>query len=354
MSINLITGKPGAGKSYLAVTLLIEKYYKKRDELWVPKDDSILVCSNIDGLQLPHLNIPEYLTKNKLTYNKFFDVEFQKTFTAEQGKKLVYVLDECQVQFGPYFKKESVIFYFDYHRHLDHEIWLISQDKAKICKQISVLSEFEYRAVAKSLSIAGEMKYNVLQSGEQIAKRVIKPKKEVYELYKSAIGHNQHIKKNRIFIYLIFGAIFIACFMAFFIFYLIPNSFGNDQKSIGNPIKENPAIKQNLTPISSFKPPIAIEPYVWVKVDHLIVVKKKILYIFDYLTRQFIVSHDYPFAYKLRGKQVFAYLPAKLINAKAHDAPATVAGPQAGAGESVGGRSPGILSGAARAYQGIF
>lgn len=349
MSINLITGKPGAGKSYLAIQLLIDTYYNRLGAgLYEYKNDDVLVATNIDGLKLPSFHIDQHLRHTGITFEQFFTAEYQEEFTKKEGKKIVYVLDECQRQIGPRFKNESTIYYFDFHRHFDHEIWLISQDRSKICKQIAILSELEYRAVSRSLSIAGELKYNILQSGEHVEKKVIRPKKEIFNLYKSAVSHNQKHKKSKLYIYIIIGILmFVGCGAWFF------NRMGPTTKDgpIQSEVSFTPTLIGQVQAAPA--PPVNLSNYAWCMVSHVLVPNKKELFIYDYLTSQFLLQSDYPFPIKIRGNIVYAYLPSEVIQTE-HGRDVASAGPQAGPRANVGGSGTDIISNAARRYQGLY
>ena len=350
VAINTITGKPGSGKTYLAICLLIEQYYKKNGNgAYDYRSPNVEVVTNIDGFQLPHINISDYCREHNITFNDFYTADFQENFTKETGKKIVHVIDECQRQIGPRFKDENVIYYFDYHRHFDHEIWLISQDRTKICKQISVLSEFEFRAIPRSLSFAGELKYNVLQSGEHVEKKFLKPSKEIYGLYKSAISHNQKTKKSKLFLYVI-----IALVLGIFFFFLSVKRLIPDDSE---PLQTYPVENQSRTlpQVDDIQPVSNLDPdrYAWVEVAYIATERSKRLFLYDHLTRQFMISSDYPFPYKLRGARIYAYIPARIIQARQaqSDARAT---PRAGELASIGGADSPVVTPTARAFQHSF
>lgn len=65
MAIRLITGKPGSGKTFLAVKHLRDNYYyysKKLKKYCRKKDYTII--SNIDSLKLKHLNLNDVLNES--------------------------------------------------------------------------------------------------------------------------------------------------------------------------------------------------------------------------------------------------------------------------------------------------
>lgn len=206
MAIRLITGGLGSGKTYLAVHHIVETYYEadKANGGYRKKEKfkDVALISNIDELALPGvLDLDQVLKKSGMPINKFFTVDYQKK-VSEKYKQVVYLVDECQRYFGRKFYDQDVFFYFEYSRHLGHDIWLISQDRYRLAKEIASLAELEIRAVKRSLSIGGELKYNTLMDGEIVARKGLMPKKDIYGLYKSMMAEEIEKKNNPIIKYI--------------------------------------------------------------------------------------------------------------------------------------------------------
>ena len=219
--IQLITGTPGAGKTYLAVTLLTEKYFNwdKKEKKFVKKEKykDFEIVTNIDGLELPHFSLNEIFEKRNLSFDRFFTVPFQESI-KEKMPNIVYVIDECQQYIDTRFGNKEVIYYFDYHRHFGHDIFLITQDAVKICRQIAVLAEFEYRAVKRTFSLFGEFRYNIKSNGEIFERKTIRQNKRIFDLYRSFNeGGEQTKKRNPLFKVLVFMILFfLFCGWMFF------------------------------------------------------------------------------------------------------------------------------------------
>ena len=199
--INIITGTPGAGKTFLALKLLTEKYFywHNKDKTFYRKKDKkkYTIFTNIDELKLEHKNFIEIFKENNLTFETFFTVPYQEKL-HQKYPHIIYIIDECQ-QFIPYnFKNKDVIYYFDYHRHFGDSIQLITQDYTKICKAINVLSEIEYRAVKSTFSIFGEFRYNIKSSGDIFKRKTCKKDQRIFDLYKSFSGDDQEKQSNPI------------------------------------------------------------------------------------------------------------------------------------------------------------
>jgi len=202
--INLITGTPGAGKSYLAVSLLLDTYfYKEYGEYFLkPEYSDYTIITNIEGLELEHKSLDEIL--DKVPFNQFFTVPYQEKIAAKYPK-IIYVIDECQRFIPPRFRDEKVVYYFDYHRHFDHTIYLITQDSRKICKEIALLHEMEYRAVKSMFQTFGVFQYLIKSNWEICGRKTVRKKKEIFDLYKSfqTPGAKTKVSKTRIPIYVI-------------------------------------------------------------------------------------------------------------------------------------------------------
>jgi len=211
--IAIIQGKPGAGKTLLAVKLIEEKYYEKiEDGVYAYKPD-VEVVSDIDGLILPHTQLKEVLEKMDMEPKDFFNQEIQEKIKEKKGeKKIVYVLDEAQMTFQSRFYEQEVFSYFQYHRHYGHEIWLITQDQMMMPRNIVKLAEYSYQLVNRSLSMIGEFRYMVLMNG-QIADRKSFRGKKYYKLYRSAGVEAGNLKPKNPFKKYIIGVLILIALL---------------------------------------------------------------------------------------------------------------------------------------------
>jgi len=207
MTIEIFTGVPGAGKTYLAVKRLADRYYdySRNDELWTIKEkyQDYTIFTNINSLSLPGVkDLPTIWQEQGLTFDQFFHKSFQDKI-HQKYKKIIYVIDECQQYIPPRFANKDVILYFDTHRHYGDHIILITQDLAKITRSVSTLCELEYRAVRRTMSIAGEFKYNIRSSGEIFKREACKPDKKIFALYKSFEGNDMQKVRNNLKYYIV-------------------------------------------------------------------------------------------------------------------------------------------------------
>lgn len=184
--IQLYTGVPGAGKTYKMVSDLAA---------FLEKEPDINLVSNIRGLKLPHEDfdglLAEYFPDKSLTIpqriEKFFDYDFQKSLNDFFGGPIMYILDECQLYFPRRTSLPVTEAYLQRHRHLGHYLYLATQSSKLINSNIVALIEIEYYAVRRSISFFGEMHYRVKspQGNQIIEKFAVRPRKKIFELYKS-------------------------------------------------------------------------------------------------------------------------------------------------------------------------
>lgn len=183
MALRLITGNPGSGKSYFMVHHLIGEYFTFDGEVYQPKDGVTLIC-NIEEFKPAHLVLDDVIKASKIPYTRFFTVAYQEKVVEKHGR-VVYVIDEAQRFFDEYFRDKDVIYFFEYHRHLGIDIYLMTQNAVRICRAIRDLCEYEMRAARRFTSFMGEFKYKVMIGGEIADTRVLKRDKRLFALYRS-------------------------------------------------------------------------------------------------------------------------------------------------------------------------
>jgi hypothetical protein len=214
MAIVFITGSPGAGKSYYAVKRIVEDL----------KKDTNLVVSNIEGLDRAKLSF--YLGKevnNLWTLDEFLatvlsfcnlhydgnyrgafltilNVDYWKRFIlpklfGELGyRKVIFYLDEFQSIIDEDTELTQLQkFFFDYHRHLGLDFFIITQSIQRMNKAIRNLVEIELRLI--NLRIFGISNMAVLKTiigGVPVKKSIVKYDPKIFALYRSALV--EHMK----------------------------------------------------------------------------------------------------------------------------------------------------------------
>lgn len=220
MAIRIIQGVPGSGKTYYAVKHLANNYFEKqldgRYELIKP----CTIITNINAFVPDHIQLSD-VVKSAGGVKNFFTEEYQREFTAQQEHQLIYIIDEAQ----KFFRKSArdlndVYTYFEIHRHLGHDIYLITQNAKKLPTDLVVLTEYIIDAAPRSRSVIGEFKYKWLSDGEILKREAFKPDDGIFALYKSMDAKESEKIKNPVMrtVYLVMfltSAILFAGFMYF-------------------------------------------------------------------------------------------------------------------------------------------
>lgn len=191
MAVRIVEGVPGAGKTYFAVHHLLHTYFDWNDDLvkWVLKSEfaDLVLITNIDSFDFA-LSLEDLLEQNGGIEN-FFTYEFQASFHA--GKKIVYLIDEAQGLFPYKLYAPKVFLYFQKHRHLGHDVYLITQDADHLAKGLRTLAEFHVRAARRTLSVAGEFRYRFVDpvTDDCWKTKVLRRDGRIFNFYRSMTGH---------------------------------------------------------------------------------------------------------------------------------------------------------------------
>jgi zona occludens toxin (predicted ATPase) len=236
MAIVFITGTPGAGKSYYAVKRIVEDL----------KKDTNLVVSNIDGLDRAKLSfylgkevnnlwtLDEFLATALSFCNLHYDGNYRNAFLTvlnvdywkrfilpklfgELGyRKVIFYLDEFQSIIDEDTELTQLQkFFFDYHRHLGLDFFIITQSIQRMNKAIRNLVEIELRLI--NLRIFGISSMVVLKTiigGVPVKKTVIKYDPKIFVLYRSALVEHMKGVKGRPPV-ILFVAVAVALFAIF-------------------------------------------------------------------------------------------------------------------------------------------
>lgn len=208
MSIKLVTGVPGAGKTYYVVNLLWKKYCTYNKEIDEYVLDGYTIFTNIDGLKLPVIDLQSAIEKSKKSIDQFFTVDFQEVILKKYNK-IIYVIDEVQLFFPYGEKKKEVEFLFQYHRHLGIDFILCTQDKKLLNRSIQALIEIEIHAVPRSIGIPGSFYYQVRVNDQNVSKKVLRKDKRIFTVYKSFQNDGEEKIKNQLFKQIAFVSIFL-------------------------------------------------------------------------------------------------------------------------------------------------
>lgn len=246
--ITFLLGLPGSGKSYYAVDRIYNNFSvydeAKRDKKVTFKNcytninqfkyDKVKNVSVLDFEKLHEiLKRLHSFTKGK---KKKDDNYLRKFCSRCKIKDTLFVIDEAHNYFD---KKDLVlVWWLSYHRHLHHEIILITQNLSLIESKYKAFSEFFYVAKPTSLKLfKSDFKYNVfthsrLSKASNVGSKKIKKNDKVFALYHSGDSIST---SNMVLKYILIGlAIFIALIL-FIYFYVLDNSSAvEDVTSPGN------------------------------------------------------------------------------------------------------------------------
>lgn len=203
--ILFLTGPPRAGKTLRAVEYMVTNYYKWDENLlrYVYKKKSFVHYSNIEGLNIEHIDLIKYMKDNRLTVGDMFTDKWAE----EQKKKhkiILFTIDECHRLFPQDFfmdKKSNLVKeYLAYHGHYNHHYLMLTQSTELLWKPLPAFCELELKTVRQSLRPPGFFIYNVYPPKSFIKIRTeVKSKKKMMKympLYKTAqVDQTEKVKK---------------------------------------------------------------------------------------------------------------------------------------------------------------
>lgn len=196
--IRLVGGLPGSGKSYYAANF-ISKFgsYDSLYKTFVLQKE-IKVFTNLDDLQIEHTSL-DGCYRRYGGAAKFFTVEnFTKIREAWPKAHLLVIVDEAQRTIDDdLLKDKDVAFFFQYHRHLGVDIFLLTNDIASCSRKVVGLCEFLIEAQPRSKSFPGMFRYKFKDTkGTQLYTETVKLKQEVFSIYKSFTTDETEKPKN--------------------------------------------------------------------------------------------------------------------------------------------------------------
>lgn len=235
--ISYIVGTPGSGKSYFAVYKIWEIFIKKPKKslfssFQKPKVQELkyeYCYTNINKFKyelcdkIKPFDFDEFLFNLEILFNLYKSVDGKDDLILiEKAKELklfksLFVLDECHNFFGDK-ENELLKWWLTYHRHLDHDIYLITQDLSLVSTGYKSIAEFFYKAIPASRRLLlKKFRYQQFTSYKMTQKDLIssmgfhiKMEPEVFNLY-----HSGGMTSNKSYV-LIFLSLFIfICFLVF-------------------------------------------------------------------------------------------------------------------------------------------
>ncbi|HUH41716.1 MAG TPA: zonular occludens toxin domain-containing protein [Sulfurimonas sp.] len=228
--ISFFTGVPGSGKTYYAVDKIFNNFSTDKEAIKDKKATYEICYTNINEFNFDKVDNVFYLDfddlKRKLsTLHKYYKEKKDDDFLIEKCKEYkiynaLFVLDEAHNFFDV--KDVVLVWWLSYHRHLFHEIILITQNLSLIESKYKAFSEFFYKAFPQSLTLfKTHFKYNVYCNSRMtiVSKSgsiKVKRNKKVFDLYKSGDSINS---QNIIFKLLFLALIFLLVVVIVLYFY---------------------------------------------------------------------------------------------------------------------------------------
>ena len=249
--LTLLTGTPGSGKTLFAIDIIIKINSKEAKEFTHIKT----IYNNISGFKFEKyinseienkkLNFDELYVHLSLLYSLFLknqnkddlDNILQEYCEKNNILNSYFIIDEAHNYFDNQDKIKN--WWFTYHRHLNHEILLITQNKSLINTQYRNIPELFIKAQPRSKAISKDVlryfNYTEYRMTQKYSTTEIKVNKTYFDLYTSGNISNQKLVGKKIIYAFI---IFIFTFLLIFIYFIYKNWFDTPKHTIPPPKKE--------------------------------------------------------------------------------------------------------------------
>lgn len=256
---SLLTGTPGAGKTLFAIDNFIKIANDEADEF----KNIEYVYTNISGFKFDRfkdnkvkfdkLVFDSFYVHLKVLYSLFIQNEnkdnldeiLQNYCKEHNILNAYFVIDECHNYFDNQDKVKN--WWFTYHRHLNHEILLITQNKSLINPQYRNIPEIFIKAQPRSKAISKNVlryfNYTEYRMTQKFSTTEITINDTYFDLYTSGNKSNQKlVGKKYIYMFIIFFISLISLFVLF-----IYQLFYNNTTTI----QQEPKKEQIQTPINN-------------------------------------------------------------------------------------------------------
>lgn len=333
MAIKVVTGVPGSGKTYYVLREVILKNYQWNKEFdeWELKEGvkPFTLFTNIDKLKLDHINLDAYLEEKGIDYKKFFTVEYQNKVVEKYGRVII-ILDEAQRYFPADFKEDrsigggnnpemSCFYFFEWHRHLGIDVYLIAQKWTRLHQNIVGLAEYQIDAVRRTLSLVGEFRYRFMNGFDVLSTKTIKPDKKIFALYQSMQQEDSGKQIKPLYKFLAVGVVLfvVAAFLLNMTIqhFAPPSAEASDSpppspSSISTPSEQPPARGDGGRGGARPRRGIALG-------DPVVSVRAGVMWSGPTIIRIQVLGsvydpRDLPFSYVVKGNDVFVHVPKDL------------------------------------------
>lgn len=252
--IEFYTGVPGAGKTVKAVSYILNNFSlnAKKEQRYTA------FYTNINSFDFSKVR-----GGNPLTYSSIFShISFlfsikdaDDSFLIDYCKdhniyNVLFVIDEAHVFFpnGKKDEQEVIRWWFSYHRHLHHDILVITQNLSLLDRKILNFGEFFYKATQPSMRFFNNFfSYKKFINFKMYRTHLVdtitlKPTKELFALYTS--GQQTNTKKV---IYKFVGIFFFFILFAFLVFYFFAISKNKKDDINGTVSSSSQSYDLNIT-----------------------------------------------------------------------------------------------------------
>lgn len=255
--VSLVVGFPGSGKSYYAVERIYNLLSNEK------KQEFDVIFTNIGGIKfdffpdsqiefkkLKEEELINYLTECFKLYEQYKSYENVDDYLIEYSKekgfyKALIVFDECHDFFSN--QDRVKIFWLTYHRHLHHELILLTQNKSLINSKYRAIPEQFIEAQPRSKKIfSNTLNYKhyasfAMRKTDLFKSSSLKTNQDIFSLYQSGNKSNQ--KSIILKFILILG---LGLLVAVFLFLNLFNSYKEEEEVIEAPKeKKTNTLKQS-------------------------------------------------------------------------------------------------------------
>jgi len=185
MSLYIVEGKIGGGKTYFCMHHMIKRYFEYDPILdeYIPKRGFCIV-SNIDKLRLDHVDLKTDVTEKGLlsVFHRDYVDDLRVRFRASN---VVFIIDEAAHYFNSKFFNEDVFHFFEFHRHLGLDVYLIVQNIHSMPLRLTALAEKIIHSVSRTYNTPGTFRYKEIDQNETLRSFIIRRDKKIFALYQS-------------------------------------------------------------------------------------------------------------------------------------------------------------------------